>query len=101
MTAGTRVEVENPFRKGSKLWDIFRFMADGERHSIEDLVESIYGPGTQMCHWTPTRRRMASALRTIRAKPGLDVEFDGTCYRLVEMPKTKWGYSHYERLHPR
>lgn len=84
MTTTTRIDVENPFREDSKLWDIFRFMADGERHSIREIANNVYYPNASS--WTPCRRRVASALRTIRAKSGLDVLFDGACYRLVEVP---------------
>jgi hypothetical protein len=54
----------NPFREGSKISTVFNFLADGERHSITAITDAAYFPGAgQRALY---RRRVASAIRTIR-----------------------------------
>ena len=65
----------NPFRTGSKLGEIFEFMSDGLDHHLRDITEAAYrsvGVGDSPLF----QRRVASALRTIRCLPGIDVEFE-------------------------
>lgn len=62
----TTTPVTNPFRHGSKLHDIFNFMADGSEHSLNAITDAGYFPGAA---GNPLyRRRTSSAIRTIRAK---------------------------------
>lgn len=66
-----RISTENPFQLDSKLHAVFNFMKDGEQHALSDITKAAY-PG-----WVVSgdERRTASALRTIRATPGLDVGY--------------------------
>lgn len=79
-------EMKNPYREGSKLHDIFNLIADGKSHTIEEIAAAVY-PSEDVC--TYHRRRVASALRTIRSHPGLNVSFDGTWYRMNNHPVYK------------
>ena len=76
-----RITVENPYRAGSKLHKIYEFMADGKRHSLEEITYECYGLRANSV--TFLKRRTASALRTIRNQPKLFVYFNGSGYRLV------------------
>lgn len=70
------ITTPNPFRAGTKLWRIFDYMADDKPHCLQDITHKAYGlrllsgPLAKLY-----RRRTASALRTIRAHPGLGVDF--------------------------
>ena len=72
----------NPYRHGSKLHTIFNSLADGMRHSIEFLTDAAYFPGAG--NRPIYRRRVASAIRTIRAS-GLcgDVIYNTDGYVMV------------------
>ncbi len=88
MATGTRIEMKNPFRANCKLHKIFECLADGEEHYLEEITKAAYPLDHKSPYLAPIlRRRTASALRTIRSKSGLDMNFDGACYRLVEKPE--------------
>lgn len=72
----------NPYREGSKLFDIFRFLSDGARHTLVDITNEVYTPGAG--YVSLYRRRVASALRTIRKLPGMFVDYDGVEYQLFD-----------------
>lgn len=77
------VIISNPYRTGSKLFDIFFFMADGERHSLVDITNAVYSVGAG--NNSLFRRRVASALRTIRRQSTyILLDFDGSTYRLSD-----------------
>lgn len=71
---------DNPFRPFTKLFNIFQFLSGGGSHTLVDITNSVYyhGAGTKSIF----RRRVSSALRTIRQTPGLFVAYDGSEYRL-------------------
>lgn len=69
--ATNKINTKNPYRIGSQLHNIFQFMADGNPHTLEDITKAIYPYSITM--W---RRRVSSALRTIRSHPHLHVTFD-------------------------
>ncbi len=76
------IKTPNPYRVGSKLFDIFVILSDGEAHTLVDLTHRVYvaGSGNNPIY----RRRVASAIRTIRRRRcGVDVGFDGFAYRMV------------------
>ncbi len=68
----------NPYRAGTKLFDIFILLSDGEAHTLVDMTHRVYlsGSGNNPLY----RRRVASAIRTIRRDNNVRVEFDGTHY---------------------
>lgn len=90
------VTKENPFRVGTKLYRIFEYMKDGEYRSLRDIVIATYKSvcpcgGSKDCFLLKADcRRAGSALRTIRAVPGLAVNVwyrgdynQPVCYRMV------------------
>ncbi len=75
----------NPYRVGSKLHAIFEFISDGKPHSLRSITEGTCFAGAS--NKPLYLRRTASALRTIRSRPGLDVNFSGDWYRLIRRIK--------------
>jgi hypothetical protein len=73
----TMISRPNPFREHSKLHDTFEFMADGEWHTLSDIAFHVYRHDyrPRLATDQVTCRRVGSALRTIRATPGLDVNY--------------------------
>ncbi len=84
MTIDSNVTTKNPYRTGSKLHTIFNFIADGETHTLDAIADAAYYPGAGRLPLN--RRRTASALRTIRQRPGVYVDFCETTktYRLID-----------------
>lgn len=77
-------ESKNPYRVGSKLHHIFHLLADGAPHTLVDITEAVYHPGAG---YRPIfRRRVSSALRTIRNLYDFDVVFNGNEYVLYFYP---------------
>lgn len=68
------VTKENPFRVGTKLYRIFEYMKDGEYHTLWSITTIAYGSTMTQLYSAGMSylgcRRVASALRTIRATPG-------------------------------
>ena len=75
MTMKTTICTRNPYRLGSKLHHIFNFMADGNVHTLVAITNAAYFPGAG--NEPLYRRRVSSALRTIRNLPCMDVDFGG------------------------
>lgn len=75
--------VTNPYRTGSKMHRIFNLMSDGEPRTLEDITKWTYNLDLIMSS-ALYRRRVASALRTIRKRDDVSVEFNGIEYQLVE-----------------
>ena len=71
-----------PYRTNTKLHRVFTFMQDGHWHSLQEITLHRYTLPAEyrVFHWR--RARTASALRTIRAHPNLDVEYDGERYMM-------------------
>ena len=84
MTTDSNVTTKNPYREGSKLHSVFNFIADGENHTLNEITDAAYFPGAR--NQPMNRRRTSSALRTIRQRPGVFVDFCETTgtYRLVD-----------------
>jgi hypothetical protein len=84
------ITTPNPFRVGSNLRTIFKFIADGYPHELDSIAFTIYGYQAygHSLHGRLLRRRTASALRTIRAHPGLGVDFlpENGVYIMTEQP---------------
>lgn len=90
-TERQRVRLANlvsPYRRGTKLNRIFLFMQDGNWHTLREITPKAYPP--RNLGYTPEqvadslyyRERVASALRTIRSHPNLNVRYDGQRYLL-------------------
>lgn len=74
----------NPYRYGSKINLVFHSLADGEAHTIEAITDGAYFPGAGSR--ALYRRRVASAIRTIRRNV-IKVTFrKGDGYRMVPRP---------------
>lgn len=82
------VTISNPFRVGTKLHRIFEYMKDSNYHSLVDITSVAYNyegtPAPLAC------RQVGSALRTIRATPGLDVN---------TWDRRKWKRPFHYRMH--
>ncbi len=83
------ITMKNPYRRGSKLHAIFAFLADGVPRTLVGITNVIYSSSlSSLGDELPIhRRRVASALRTIRTLPDATVIFNESCYRLVERVK--------------
>jgi len=82
MTIDSNITTTNPYRTGSKLHSIFNFISDGSPHTLVDITNAAYFPGAG--NVTMYRRRTSSALRTIRSRQGVFVDYDGAEYRLCD-----------------
>lgn len=67
--------MESPYREGTKLDRIFLFMQNGCWHTRNEITTAAYR-GTIVTWVTPRKSRTASALRTIRSHPKLNVRYD-------------------------
>lgn len=68
----------NPYRLGSKLHDVYKYLQDGSSFTLVDLTNAVYFPGAGSR--ALYRQRVASAMRTIRKVKGVCVFFDETEY---------------------
>ncbi len=78
------VKMISPYRKDTKLDRIFRFMQDGCWHTLDSITMRAYYHNqiTPMKRWRVQESRTASALRTIRSHPDLQVRYNGEQYRM-------------------
>ncbi len=79
------ITVKNPYRKKSKLHDIFYFMADGEEHFLREITSEVYDlviPAEG--YYTLLQRRVASALRTIRRRSDVTIHFTDGIYLMTQ-----------------
>ena len=84
--------MESPYREGTKLDRIFLFMRDGRWHTLTEITPEGYPPSNlgyyphEVGANSYNRRRVASALRTIRSHPNLTVEYHcSNGYRLARI----------------
>ena len=72
--------MESPYREGTKLDRIFLFMQDEYWHSLHSVMTAAYRLPTDYVAFRWRLSRVASALRTIRSHPDLNVRYDGERY---------------------
>lgn len=74
--------MESPYKEGTKLDRVFRFMQDGKWHTLGSITLARYDlpEGYGMFWWR--RQRTASAIRAIRSRPDLNVQYTGDLYLL-------------------
>lgn len=83
MTSKTTLESKNPYRESSKLHSIYHFLSDGAPHTLVDITETAYFPGAGMI--AMYRRRVSSAIRTIRSMLNINLNYDGSEY-IMSLP---------------
>ena len=91
---GNEITMPNPYRPGSHLYHIFDILKNGDMLFVQ-RIEYLLGHYMNDSSWrvwrkipVPRRvRRVASALRTIRAHPRLNVIYDrySETYRMVQL----------------
>jgi hypothetical protein len=74
----------NPFRQNSKLSRVFEALREFHfSRTLAGLTDAAY-PDISLAGDNPIlRRRTASAVRTIRSRPGINVVFDNGFYEMV------------------
>ena len=95
MSSEHRVNLNNPYREGTKLHHIFAFMQDGCWHYLRDITNNAWSPSdVNSSMGVPggnvyNRSRVASALRTIRSHSALFVDYDGERYCMGLQPQVR------------
>lgn len=72
----------NRYRESSKMFAVFNFLHEGGSHTLVDITNHVYPPQFEAGIRPLFRRRVASAIRTIR-KNGVPIDFDGTEYHMT------------------
>ncbi len=79
------ITVGNPYRKGSKLRMVFQHMSDGRLCSLEEITNAVYSNIPYVGNrYSLLKRRVSSALRTIRRLPNVTVDFHGGMYQIIQ-----------------
>lgn len=88
--------MESPYREDTKLDRIFLFMQNGNWHTLGEVTENAWCTIDTTSEFVKSvgedpynRSRVASALRTIRSHPKLNVRYDcerGYCLELSTNP---------------